>query len=92
MPVMVDFMLVQARCIEPPIEPPCAGSPAGDFRNLGFKLCRALGATPRRCLEQRFDIRAYEPLRRMCGNLVLHRGLFGVDRSTSRSRHNMSMG
>src|SRR5580704_4518801 len=27
MPVMADFMLVQARCSEPPIEPPCAGSP-----------------------------------------------------------------
>ena len=27
MPVMVDFMLVQVRCIEPLMEPPCAGSP-----------------------------------------------------------------
>jgi hypothetical protein len=29
--------------------------------NLGFKLCRALGATPRRCLEQRLEIRAPNP-------------------------------
>src|ERR1019366_2400620 len=27
MPVMVDFMLVQARCIDPLTEPPCAGCP-----------------------------------------------------------------
>ena len=26
LPLMVDFMLVQARCIEPLMEPPCAGS------------------------------------------------------------------
>jgi hypothetical protein len=29
--------------------------------NLGFKFRRALGATPRRCLEQRLEVRALNP-------------------------------
>jgi hypothetical protein len=44
------FMLVEARCIEPLNGFPFCGLTA-ETANLGFKFCRALGATPRRDLE-----------------------------------------
>jgi hypothetical protein len=60
MPVMVDFMLVQARCHRAAYGAPVCGLTT-ETANLGFKFRRALGATPRRCREQRIETRAPNP-------------------------------